>query len=159
MNEDYIQNRCGQYRVRAKIHQPPNKKNETARCSLMYSRVGYNGYYRVVAITYTRKLSWIKSHSRARHMNGKVSTRESSYRKVTSISSATGERFKSCPAPGDGLPRYRWRPVLVMAAKSGSAPPRMHMLNETTTLQQCKPMSQEVLKNKETSLATLITCE
>lgn len=93
---------------------------------------------------------WIKPHSRARHMNGKVSTHENSYHRVTSISSATGERFKGCPAPWDGLPGYRWRPVLVMAAKGGSASPRMHMLNETTTLQQYKAMSQEVPETKET---------
>lgn len=70
--------------------------------------------------------------------------------------------FKGCPAPWDGLPRHRWRPVLVMAAKSGSAPPRMHMLNETTTLQQCKAMSQEIPEAKETFLTTsesaLIPC-
>lgn len=87
-------------------------------------------------------------------MNGKVSTRESSYHKVTSISSATGERFKGCPAPWGGLPRYRWRPVPVTAAKSGSAPPRMHMLNETTTLQQREAMSQEIPEAKETTFLT-----
>lgn len=95
-------------------------------------------------------------------MNGKVSTHENSYHKVTSISPATGERLKGCPAPWDGLPRYCWRPVLLMAAKSGSAPPRMHMLIETKTLQQCKAMSQEVPETKETFLITsesaLIPC-
>lgn len=87
-------------------------------------------------------------------MNGKVSTLDSSYHKVTSISPATGERFKGCPVPWDGLPWYHWRPVLVMAAKSGSAPPRMHMLNETTPLQQCRAKSQDIPEAKETLLTT-----
>lgn len=93
----------------------------------MYNKVGYDWYCSDVPITLLPKLSWIKSHSRDHHMNGKVLTHWNSYYKVTSISAATGKRFEDWLTVG----RPTWVPLapsIYLPAKSGPPILGMHAI-------------------------------